>query len=386
MPRAVAVVTVVTVVTLAACTAAPATPDPEPDGRPALVTATVTAAQLGPGSIIAVVSNTGDQGAPPAEPATSLEVITPDGVRHPVWSVALTEDDGYLPGDFELADWRPDLHTALLRVQRGGPVPDRVVSYDLVTGGTHEVTLPRKAISAALDPDGTGILMTLYGKGPAGRIVAQGWDGERTRLPGTTGGRPLTSVDGRTLVSPAGDRTDWWVVDLPRHEARTISPPGSCDPIRWLDDDRVLASCYAEGGNRLTSVDLHGGSARLGPLHPIDDAGTVDVIADGDVVRVGGGRWYVTWRGRGTGVLTEQQRPGGRTRVPGTAGLLSLRRVPGDRLLLARSDSHQEHPVSRSVLELLDPATRTREVVVRLARGEAWRAVIGATDVRAWNA
>ena len=58
-------------------------------------------------------------------------------------------------------------------MQRGGRLSDRVMSYDLTTGVTHEVTLPKRAISVALDPDGTGILMTLFGTGAAARSA--GW-------------------------------------------------------------------------------------------------------------------------------------------------------------------------------------------------------------------
>ena len=374
---------------LPACTSttasAPERSAPTQDVVPGTVTATVSPAQLGPGSTIAVVVNVREQDEMPTNPTTSLEVITPDGVRHPVWTTALTPDDGHLLGDFELADWRPDLHTALIRVQRGSQVPDRVVSFDLTTGVTHDVVLPERAISVALDPDGTGILMTLYGTGPLSRTVSQTWDGRRTRLPGT-GGYPMTSADGRTLVSPAGDRPAWSIVDLEDRTATELTPPGSCSPIRWLDDDSVLTSCYARGGNQLRAVHLGGGSTVLGPFHPIDDAGRVDVTADGDVVRAHGSRWLLAWS-RAGGVLEEQTRPGPAfvTRVPGTTGLWHLRRAPGGRLVLARSDNLLEAARTRGVLELFDPATGMREVLLRLDRGQAWRSVIGATEVRHWN-
>ena len=350
---------------------------------PGTVTATVTPAQLGPGSTIAVVTNVRERGAPGRGLATSLEVITPDGVRHPVWTSVLTEDDGHLAGDFDLADWRPELRTALLRVQRGSQEPDRVVSYDLTTGVAHEVVLPKRAISAALDPDGTGVLLTLYGRGPRSRTVARTWGGERTRLPGT-GGYPMTSVDGRTLVSPAGDRPGWAVVDLQHGTSTELDQPGFCSPIRWIDDDSVLASCYAGGGNQLRAVHLGGGSSVLGPFHPIDDAGKVDVTSDGDVVRAHGSRWLLAWS-RAGGVLEQQAGRGEVSRVPGTTGLWHLRRAQGGRLWLARSDNLLEAARSRGVLELFDPATGTSEVLVRLDRGQAWRSVIGATEVRHWN-
>ncbi len=376
---------------LAACTPAPASTaepaaarTPTRADEPVPVTATVTEAQLGRGSTIAVIGNVWEQADPPANPTTSLEVITRDGVRHPVWSSPLTVDDGYVAGDFVLADWRPELHTALVTVTRDGRAYDTVVSYDLTTGETHELGLPRRAISAALDPDGAGILMALYGKGAAGRLVAESWDGERTRLPGSTGGAPMTSPDGRTLVSPAGDRPDWWIVDLERQRATELTPPGSCDPIRWLDEASVLTSCYADGGNTLRAVHLDGGSTVLGPFHRIDDAGRVDVTQDGDLVRAGGSSWRQAWARRG-GVLTQQVGSGPVARVPGTAGLWHLGRAGGGRLLLARSGNLLESPRTRGVLEVFDTATGTRDVLLSLERGEAWRSVIDATEVRAWN-
>ena len=253
---------------LAACTpttaSVPEPTRPTEEAAPGVATSTVTRAQLGPGSTIVVVTNVREQGAPTSGLATSLEVITPDGVRHPVWSVDLASVDGEL-GDFELADWRPELHTALLRMpeDRGR---DRVVAYDVTTGETRQVTLPRRAISAGLDPRGSGILMTLYGQDPRSRTVSQTWDGERTRLPGT-GGHPMASVDGRTLVTPAAERHAWSIVDLRRRTATDLPVPGFCSPIRWLDHDSVLTSCYADAVNTLRSVHLGGGSTVLGPTH-----------------------------------------------------------------------------------------------------------------------
>lgn len=366
---------------LTACTpttaSVPEKPRPTGGAGAGVVTSTVTRAQLGPGSTIVVVTNVRERGAPESGLATSLEVVTPDGVRHPVWSVDL--DDGRLTGDVDLADWRPELRTALLRTtgERGR---DRVVAYDVTTGETHEVTLPRRAISAGLDPRGTGILMTLHGRDPLARTVAQTWAGERSRLPGT-GGYPMTSVDGRTLVSPAGDLTGWAVVDLATRRARTVVPPGSCSPIRWIDDDSVLTSCYARDGNQLRAVHLDGGSTVLGRFHEVVP-GRTGIIGDSDTVRAGGTRWYLSESRRG--VLT---RGGvdGTARVPGTPGMVHLARTPDDRLLLVRGDTTLHAPSMRGVLEVLDPETGARTVLVRLAPGQAWRSVIGATEVRHWN-
>lgn len=376
---------------LAACSADPGAPvtslvEADVASLPVTVTATVTEAQLGARSVVAVVTSYRERSAPEAGLTTSLEVITPDGGRHPVWSVEHTEEGGHRAGDFALSDWRPDLHTALLRVQRGGPVPDLVVSYDVTTGETHEVVLPRKAVGAGLQPDGTGVLMTLYATGPQSRPVARDWDGSTTRLHGAASSVSIVSPDGRRVVSPAGVPLGrWWVVDLTANRARSVDVPGTCSQIRWLDDDHILSSCYARGGNQLVAVGLDGSSRRVGPFHPIDNAGRVGVTGDGDLRVVGGRRWFLTWGGRAPGVLTEQEASGRIRRVPGTAGLTYLARAGRGRLLLARGDSSYDRPSINAVLEVLDPATGARDVRVALERRESWSAVVGATEVRPWN-
>ena len=110
--------------------------------------------------------------------------------------------------------------------------------------------------------------------------------------------------------------------------------------------------------------------------------GRTGIISDSDTVRAGGTRWYLSESRRG--VLT---RGGvdGTTRVPGTPGMVHLARTPDGRLLLVRGDNTLHAPSMRGVLEVLDPETGARTVLVRLAPGQAWRSVIGATEVRHWN-
>ena len=150
---------------------------------PVPTTATVTADQLGADSTIAVVTKGYfEKGATGV--GRSLEVITADGVRHPVWSVTLRETPaGWYPGDFTLSDWRPEMHTALLRVSLGGQ-GDKAVSYDVTTGATHEVKLPREVSTVSLNPDGTGVLVTTYPSAKrAGRVATLSWEGVKTLLP-----------------------------------------------------------------------------------------------------------------------------------------------------------------------------------------------------------
>ncbi len=352
------------------------------------VTATVTPAQLGRGSTVAVITTAGFD-EQPSVLTTSLEVITPDGVRHPVYSVSTPfESDAYV-GDFHLADWRPETHTALLRVMRGRAVPDRLVAYDVTTGETRTTTMPRRGLSAGLAPDGTGVLVALSSpRGPSGRLLVRGWDGTTTRLPGTTGGAPLTSIDGRTLVTGAGERRTWWVIDLARRRGTELEPPGGCDPVRWLDADGIVASCYTEGhdsGNRLMAVHLDGAWAALGSFHPFALTRRRDVLADGDVRTVRGRRWYATWRSCGSGVLTGATASGDRRRVPGTRGLDTMIGTRGDRLLLALGGDQCRDGRGPKVLELLDPRTGTAQVLTHLDAGEWWRELVGATEVRPWR-
>ena len=93
---------------------------------------------------------------------------------------------------------------------------------------------------------------------------------------------------------------------------------------------------------------LDGGSTVLGPFHPIDGVGNVDVTSDGDVVRSGGSRWHLAWARRG-GVLTRQDGAGRVTRVRGTTGLWHLARAGVGRLLMARSGNLLESPRVRGV-------------------------------------
>ena len=384
-----AAVVAVAATVLAACTPAPVSAPQRavasPDVVPGVVTATVSPAQLGRGSVLAVVRRAGSDDIDAVPLAVSLEVITPDGERHPVWSTALAELDDTYPGEFWLADWRPDLHTALLRIRRGRTVPDRVVAYDLTTGAMQSLVLPGRATSAGLAPDGTGVLVALYGTGPAGRLVRQTWSGERVRLPGSTGGAPLLSADGRTLVSPAGDVADWWVIDLTTDAARRLTPPGTCDPIRWLDDEHVLASCFARGGNTLTSVGLDGASTALGVLHRVVGAGRAQYLSDGDVRTLAGRRLFLTWRECASGVLTQVSSSGRPVRVRRSGGVDDLVGIRGRRLLLAMGSDPCRATPPREVLALLDPVTGVRTIRTRLARDEHWRTVIGATEVRHWD-
>jgi hypothetical protein len=350
--------------------------------------ATVTADQLGPDSVVAVVTHGRFEqvGAPGL--ARSLQVITPDGARHPVYSVDLRETRaGWHVGDFLLADWRPELHTALLRVSLGAD-GDKLVSYDVTTGVTREVAAPRRASTVALAPDGSGVLMTTYRRteSRAARTAVLGWDGVQSRLPGHGDGPAITSIDGTTLVTTF-DR-QWWVTDLTTRTTMAFDTPGYCTPHRWADADSVVASCSTRRGSQLRRVDLDGTSAPLGVRHTMRPPRTgPPVMDDADVRTVQGRSYYESYGGCGGAILTRQTPAGAvrAVRVPGDKGALSLVGTRGEQLVIAHVDDDCGSPGARSVLSLFDPRTQAETVLTRLPRRESWREVIAADEVRAWT-
>ncbi len=362
---------------------------PDGDARttlPVPTTATVTAAQLGPDSVVAVVTHGRFEKLDADGLARSLEVITPDGVRHPVYSVAVEESRrGWYRGDFTLSDWRPELHTALLRVSLGAD-GDKLVAYDVTTGAMREVATPRRASTVALAPDGSGVLLTTYSAGRnGGRVGHLGWDGTRTWFPASGDGSAITSADGHTLVTTEGQT--WWVTDLAARTSVQVATRGYCTPHRWADADSVVASCGNRRGSQLRLIDLDGTSVPLGVRHTMRPARTgPPVMDDADVRTVQGRDYYESYGGCGGAILTRQTPAGDvrRVRVPGDEGVLSLIGTRGDRLLIAHIDDDCGSPGARSVLSLFDPVTRAETHLTDLKRSESWREVLAATEVRAW--
>lgn len=350
---------------------------------PVPTTATVTVDQLGADSTIAVVTHGRFEERDATGLARSLEVITPDGVRHPVYSVQVRESRrGWYLGDFLIADWRPEMHTALLRVSLGRD-GDQLVSYDVTTGETHEMPAPRRGSTFALAPDGSGVLMTTYGtEHRSGRVATVTWDGVRTSLPARGDGTALTSIDGTTLVT--GDRDRWWVTDLAARTSTLIDTPGSCIPRRWADADSVVATCGTRRGSQLRLVDLDGTSSPLGIRHPLRPRD--GVFDDGDVRVVQGRSWFESYDGCGGAFLTRQTAAGGvrKVRVPGLTGPLTLVGTRGDDLVLTHEKPECDSTRQRAALTLFDPVTRAETVLTRLGRDEAWREALAATEVRSW--
>lgn len=357
---------------------------------PTPATDTVTADQLGADAVIAVIGRGGSGWTDPVDLAPSLEVITADGVRHAVYSLApRATTPGAQPRDtFTLADWRPEMHTALLRVSRG-QVRDGAVAYDVVTGASREVTLPKRAISVGLNPDGTGVVMTTYAdERRPGTIWTLTWEGVRTRLPGSSGGAAITSTDGKTTVTGAAHSRQWWVIDLAARTGSQLDPPGSCDFIRWLDADSVLSSCYKRGVNQLRSVNLDGTSVPLGVRHRVRGRG---IFLDGDVREVQGRSWFESFDDCDD-LLTEQPASGRvrRVEVPGLEASLSLVGVRGDELLIthywpAYTAEECGTPRIRPALARFDPVTGAETILTRLGWREDWIRTLPATEVQEWK-
>ena len=367
-------------------TPAPAATTADLAVRPIVSTATVPASDVGPDAVVAVVDSSAVEALDGGRLHRSLEVVTGDGVRHPVYSVSTRRvPDGWYPGDFVLADWRPELHTALLRVSRGSH-GDTLVSYDVTTGTLRQVDAPRRAANVALAPDGSGVLMTTYmGDRGAGRVATLGWDGTRSWLPARADGRAITSIDGRSLVTVDDQR--WWVVDLATRSSRTLEMSSWCVPHRWLDADTVVASCGRARWSQLRAIDLDGTSVRLGVRHTEKTRRSGPaVFDDADVRTLQGRSFYESYGGCGGGFLTRQTADG-RVRpvpVPWRGGALTLVGTRGDSLVVAHRPDDCEARRARSVLALLDPVTGQVAELTRLARGESWREVVPAAEVQAW--
>ena len=355
---------------------------------PVPTTATVAAAQLGPDSVIAVVTRGNIERIGATGLGRSLEVITADGVRHPVWSVALEQSPtGWFAGDFTLADWRPEMHTALLRVSLGSR-GDKAVSYNVTTGESDEVKLPPGASTIGLNPDGSGILMTTYPtRSRSGRVVKQVWAGTTSGIPGWSDGAALSSIDGRTLVSNEGSTTTWWIIDTAARTNTSIATPGECRPQRWVDADSVVATCSNRRGSQLRQIDLDGTSSPLGIRHTEKTRATgVPIFNDDDVRVVQGKSWFESYGGCGGGLLTRQTAAGRVriVRVPGHEGALSLVGTRGKSLVLAPQADDCTSTGTRAVLTLFDPVSKVETELTRLARDEQWREVFLATEVRSW--
>lgn len=356
---------------------------------PVPTTATVPVDLLGSNATVAVVTKGSMEMLNAKGLGRSLEVISADGTRHPVWTVALRETPTHwFPGDFVLADWRPEMHSALLRVSLGGQ-GEKAVSYDVTTGATRELKLPQDVNSIGLDPDGTGLLMTTYpGAERSRRVSTLSWAGVKSSLPARADAVPLISVDGHTLVTSDSVEREWWVTDLATRTSVAFPTKGSCTPTRWYDATSVIATCNTPRGSQIRQIDLDGTSSALGIRHSGKTRAVGPLVFNDDDLRVvQGTTWYESFGGCGGAFLTRQTAAGSvkLVRVPGRlTGTLSLVGARGDDLVIAHEKHDCGTTTTRAALSLFDPVTKTESVLTELRRDEAWRDVRTATEVRAW--
>lgn len=307
-----------------------------------------------------------------------LVLVAPDGHR-----TRLLDQPARKAG--RLVDWSPDGSVALLVSQdEKHPQATRV---DVATGATTKLPLPADVADVVLAPDGDGILAVAYqdqhtDRAPLSEIT---WDGTRTTISADVDGPVLPSPDGGTLVTHGAGWHAKVIRVLSAAEGsvlQKVHTPTHCYPVRWWDDERVLADCSAKRGTTtLSLIDVH--TATVTPLtgrtdpQP-EDLGHLDArrIDSGLYVQVAGPCGYVyLGRHHHDGRVTK-------VRVPGAVGNVLLIDGRGSRLTL-------EHAIScdgsapRSALTRFDPETKKERVLVVLPRREAFGAVLPYGERRA---
>ena len=220
---------------------------------------------------------------------------------------------GWYHGDFTLADWRPELHTALLRVSRARRAT-RLVAYDVATGARTRSCSPSSASTIGLAPDGARCppddvpdAEPVRSRRPAGL----GRHDVRDHRRGPTA-RPSRR---RTARCSSPTRARRALVDrrprgahehLRRHPRRLPPPP----LVRRRLVGRDLQ--HRRVGSQLRRVALDGSWSPLGIRHTDRTRRLGAPILDDDDVRsVRGTRWFESYGGCGGGVLTRQNRAAG---------------------------------------------------------------------------
>ena len=186
-----------------------------------------------------------------------LVLVAPDGHR-----TRLLDQPARKAG--RLVDWSPDGSVALLVSQdEKHPQATRV---DVATGDASTLALPADVADVVLAPDGLGVLAVAYegghtGKAPLSEIT---WDGTRTTISDDVDGPVLPSPDGGSLVTHgAGWHSKVMrVLSIPEGSVlQKVHTPTHCYPVRWWDDQRVLADCSSKKGTTtLSLVDVHAGT------------------------------------------------------------------------------------------------------------------------------
>lgn len=338
--------------------------------------------QVGDGWLVATIDRGAGEDEPPR--ARSLELISPDGTRWPLYGTgpgAGTRRGGQDRGSFRLIGWDPGSKVALLE-RSGGRGRSQAVRVDLQSGSSQTLALPRREMATGLRPDGAGVLSQTLG----GKVFSITWARERTLL-GRTGsqGGAIATPDGTAAVIASDDHLT--VMALDGSATREIATPGECSPLRWYSETQLLTTCLSRKGSQLTAVGLDGSVTALGGLRRTTSKGFRGPSWDDTDVRVVGGRSYYEGNGPcGGSFITRENARGNNkvVRVPGSTGGISLLGARDDRLLIAHSATC-DGGAPRAVLSTFDPVSRDEDVLLTLGRREHWSQLEPWDEPRPWS-
>ncbi|PUA81032.1 hypothetical protein [Nocardioides currus] len=314
--------------------------------------------------------------------ARSLELVSPEGTRYSLYATTRQPLRHHVdPSNFTLVGWDPETRVALL--QRYVSLSrTQAIRVDLRSGASQSLALPKRATSAGLRPDGTGVLTQTIG----GNVLSIGWDGTRTLVGrGGTSWSPITTPDGNAaVVAGTGHLT---VMPLDGSTPSELATPGECRPLRWYDDTQLLASCFSRKGSQLVTVGLDGSITPRAGLRRTSSPGFRGPSWDDTDVREVGGVAYLEGNGPcGGSFLTRENARGEQrmVRVPGSTGGISLVDARDDRLVIAHTANCDAGP-PRAVLSTFDPVTLDEDALVTLGRREHWGHVLAWDEPRPWS-
>lgn len=313
--------------------------------------------------------------------ARSLELISPQGARYSLYATRkqpLKNDVD--PSNFTLIGWDPEARTALLKryvsISRS-----QAIRVNLASGSSQSLALPTREIATGLRPDGTGVLSQTFG----GQVLSITWDGERSTVGQAGQGGAIATPDGSAVV--VGDRDHLSVISLDGAARREIATLGECRPLRWYDDDELLASCSSRQGTQLHTIGLDGTLTARGGLRRTTSPGFRGPSWDDTDVRIVGGRSYYEGNGPcGGSFLTRENARGEQklVRVPGSRGGISLVDARDARLVIAHTATCDAGP-PRAVLSTFDPVSKDEDVLLTLAPREHWGHVLAWDEPRPWG-
>lgn len=335
--------------------------------------------QVGDGWLLTTIVR-GPGGEKPPR-ARSLELISPEGTRYPLYSTTRQPLKRLVdPGNFRLISWDPEERTALLK-RFVSPFRAQAIRVDLESGSSQSLALPRRESSTALRPDGAGVLSQTVG----GKVFAIAWDGTRTLVGKAGQGNAITTPDGSAAV--IGGPSSLTVMPLDGSATREIATPGECRPLRWYADTQLLTSCFSRQGSQLMTVGLDGTVAAVGGLRGSTSGENHGPSWDDTDVRIVGGRSYYEGNGSCGGSFITRENAAGKdklVKVPGSRGGISLLDARDDRLVIAHTATCDGGP-PRAVLSLFDPVSRDEEVLLTLGRREHWAQLLVWDEPRPWS-